>query len=181
MSVSRSGGTFSCMTGPFPQLVHGRCVGRVHALPVVAASMRRPVLSTYFSRPVLKISLPTSGRRHALRCFLLRRKVFVFPSPDTPCFHSHSSWSSTLRCKLVSSFLKRVLPSQCRTDALRCGSARSAATSQSPELGRWSIQTLRDERLAAQRAIHFRRHPQAVQQDRQFARHRHHRSLFLIL
>jgi hypothetical protein len=59
---------------------------------------------------------------------------FLFAIADSPCFHSHSVVKHLLRCQLVSSILKRVLPSQNRTE-LSFQKARSATTSQSPELG----------------------------------------------
>src|ERR1700689_2573185 len=41
-----------------------------------------------------------------------------FPSADAPRFHSHSSMGGLRsRCQLGFSILKRVLPSQCRTEA----------------------------------------------------------------
>ncbi len=49
---------------------------------------------------------PTGGAARSVAFFLFKED-FVFPPPDTPCFHSQS---------LVSSFLKLVLPSQCRTE-----------------------------------------------------------------
>ena len=87
--------------------------------------------------------------------------------------------------------LKRVLPSQYRTERSRFGSARSAATSQSPELGDWlhniynplscSVFTAVACLAVAQRLVHFPRHPQPMQQNRQLPRHRHDRSLLRIL
>src|SRR6266849_3266889 len=68
----------------------------------------------------------TADHREALQTL---RPYPHFPIADSPCFHSHSLWSGSLRCQLVSSILNQVLPSRFRT------SIRSAATSQSPELG----------------------------------------------
>ena len=53
----------------------------------------------------------------------------------SPCFHPHSFGCLRCRCLLVFSF-QGVLPSQCRTAGPQFpGSRRSAATSQSPQLG----------------------------------------------
>ena len=70
---------------------------------------------------------------------LLIRSACLTPLPSQPPTRPASIrtlvWSSGLRCHLVSSFLKRVLPSQCRTERLSDERTRSAAHSQSPELG----------------------------------------------
>jgi hypothetical protein len=57
------------------------------------------------------------------------------PAPLSPCFHPHSDCSLRHRCLLVFSF-QGVLPSLRRSDGLQSpGFRRSAATSQSPQLG----------------------------------------------
>jgi hypothetical protein len=127
-------------------------------LPPVTASVRRLPLSTTKSATVLpgdrtrglallwgeppaRLS-PWGKRERGIQVSLVAAGRFVrsallsvfLGNRRSPCFHAHSVWSHLLRCQLVSSIFKRVLPSQCRTERL-FERARSAVTSQSPEPG----------------------------------------------
>ena len=62
----------------------------------------------------------------------------LLPSPNTPCFHSHSLRSEALPCRLVFSFSDRVLPSLYRTETSRCRKAsfhRDVAVTRTRRLG----------------------------------------------
>src|SRR5882762_7423369 len=48
--------------------------------------------------------------------FALRSSPFPFATAGSPCFHSHSLWSCSLRCRLGVHNLYRVLPSRYRTE-----------------------------------------------------------------
>ncbi len=131
-----------------------------------------------------------ADQREALEALLglsFLRKGFAFPPPTRPAsirtlggaVGSGASWSpqSQIGCCHLSIELSRSVS----------GDARSTATSQSPELGD-GLQNyillggLLLRRLAvAQRLVHFRRHPQPVQQHRQLPGHRHDRALLRIL
>jgi hypothetical protein len=87
-------------------------------------------LHLFIRKGFSRTSTPLTNGRHGIPPVLP-----PFATADSPCFHSHSVWSCLLRCRLGFSILKRVLPSQKRTEFPPCGRNRPTATSQSPELG----------------------------------------------
>ena len=125
---------------------------------------------------------------------------YLSSAPLSPCFHSHSDCGLPPRCPLVFS-IQGVLPSPHRSegDAVAWSPTRSAATSQSPQLGAFAylqdppMQTRMPLRCFAfglgcfyrlavvQRIVHFPRHPQAMQQYGQFTRYRYDRFLLALL
>ena len=121
------------------------------------------------------------------RLFCHSRSAFL-ATADSPCFHSHSLWSCSLRCQLVSSISNGCCHLSAELSTFFQW-ARSPATSQSPELG--ELQFTQNSsghflfccrrHTIPQRLVDFARHPQPVQQDRQLARHRHKRALLRIL
>lgn len=145
-------------------------------------------MSTLFSHNRHQWPLPTNGRRHsALPSSFLGR--FFFPLAESPCFHSHSRWSCSLRCQLGSSISNG------------CCHLRIEVTSLFPEtLFRRDRAVTRTRRFATnlpssscslfqllpgvtvpQRLVHFTTHPQGMQQHRQLPRHCHDRTLLRIL
>src|SRR6266542_2194074 len=156
----------------------------------VAASMRGPLrVNIFLSRPCPQWSSPTNGRRLRLSLVFPSKERFCFSPPTRPAsirtlsgaVCSGASWSpqSQIGCCHLSTELSRPVS----------GDARSAATSQSPELGDGFMNYIvlgrllrRPHRLAvAQCIVHFSGDPQPVQQHRQLPRHRHNRTLLRIL
>ena len=102
-----------------------------------AASMRRPadVNNNLWAVP-LGASPPTHGRRHGVRPFFpLKGQVFFFALAASPGFHSHSWWSNLLRCQLGSLLFNGCCHLWVELSPPYWEAVRSAAPSQSPELG----------------------------------------------